>query len=153
MARPRDELPPRVEQALDVVGHRVEGGAELAQLLRAALGGARGEVTRGDPRGRVLQRLDPPCDRRADEHGRHDRRQRGQRRDLEDLHVVAHVEHHEPGEEHRAERKRDRDERQPRELEAERRQQPQEVRRDEARSERRRPTTRPSSVTPPGTSL
>ena len=137
VARPGDELAARVEELLHVGGHRVERAPELAQLLRArpparaprSPAAICAEVSCS----RSMRRtIDAPTSAAATTAA-----SAADRRDLEDLHVVAHVEHDEPGEEHRRRAAADRDEREPRELEPQRRQEPQRVRRHEPRAERR----------------
>src|SRR5207248_11607952 len=51
VARPGDELAARVEELLDARGHLVEGSAQLEELARPGLGGARAEVAAREPSG------------------------------------------------------------------------------------------------------
>src|SRR5207249_2043191 len=52
MTRPGDELAARIEEPLDAGRHLVERLAELSELPGAGRGCTRGEVTRGEARGR-----------------------------------------------------------------------------------------------------
>ena len=52
VARPRDELPPGVEELVEVDGHLVEGARELVQLGGPLLGRPRAQVPAGDGRRR-----------------------------------------------------------------------------------------------------
>ncbi len=134
MARPRDELPPRVEEPLDAVGHLVERLAEVGELARSRDGRASGEVAGGKRVRRRFERAhaarDPPAEEQRREHRRRCRRSS----DLEHVHVGVHVEHDEPAEHHRAERDRPRDEGEARELQPHGRQELQQERSGETRA-------------------
>ena len=136
VAGPRDELAARVEQLLEVGGHRVERLGEVLELSRRARGRAGFEVARGQLLGRALEaayaaRDAGPEEQRGDQRGR-----RAGGRDGEDLHVIVHVEHHEPSENHRREWQPDRQQREPGELQAHGRQPSQRQRERDARGER-----------------
>ena len=138
MARPRDELAARVEEPLELRGHRVEGARELGELARARLVGARGEVA---GRERASRRRAAAGSRlrssAASEQRGADRDGRRRRRDGEDLHVVAHVEHRPAGEEDGGERQRHGEQREAGELQRARSASSAERERDA----RRRPTS------------
>ncbi len=109
MARPGDELPSRVEDALERLSHLVEGARERRDLRRTVLGRAGGEVA-GRKLGRsVSEPRDGLLDRARDHECGGERHGRRGGADSEDLHVVAHVEHHPAGREHDDEREADRE--------------------------------------------
>jgi hypothetical protein len=132
MARPGDELPAGVEEALDVAGHLVERSRQVGQLRRPALRRPRREVAARERRGRGPHALDRPQDRAAQEERGGERGGGGGRRDRQDRQVVLGVEHGHAGEEDRAQRKQDGREPEAGELEPQRRKPPQEERRDQS---------------------
>jgi hypothetical protein len=138
VARGRDELAARVEQALEALGHRVERAAQLCELARAALGGPNREVAARERGGRAAEPVDPVHDRAGDGERRDDGRCCGGRGHGEDLHVVAHVEHDPAGQEHGEERQHDREQREAGDLEPHGGQAAQRQGGDEPSRERRR---------------
>ena len=135
MARGGDELAAGVEEPLEVRGHLVERAAELRELARTAVGSARAEIAGRELLGGVAEPVDAPRDRGAEAERGRDGCGRGRGGHREDLHVVAHVEHHPAGQEHGEERDHDGEQREPGELEAHRRQEPERERGGERRGE------------------
>ena len=108
VACPGDELPPGVEQPLQVLAHVVERARQLGQLSRPALRGARIEVAPCELHGCLPDTIDGVGDRSRDDECGDDRGERGGCGDREDLDIVAHVEHHPAGEQHRSQREQNR---------------------------------------------
>jgi hypothetical protein len=123
VARPGDELPPRVEELFELRRHRVERSRQLRELGRAVLHGPRAEVTRRNRFRCVPQPVDALGDRPRNDQAPRERDRRGGRGDGQDLDVVAHVEHRPAGEEHRRKRQSHGEQRKPRQLRADARQQ------------------------------
>ena len=119
-----------------LLGHRVEGLAEVRELARRVRRRARLQLPGGELLGRRLEATDAPRDLRSDQQRRRERCRRRRGRDGEDLHVVVHVEHDQTAEDHRREREPHRQQREPDELQAHRRQQPQRQRERDPRRER-----------------
>ena len=117
VACPCDQLPSRVEDLLDALGHRVERGRELFDLGGAAVRRACAEVTAGKPLRRVSDAADRVRDRACEHESGDYRCARRTGGDGEDLRVCAHVEHDPAGEQDGGERNADRDEGEAGELE------------------------------------
>ncbi len=137
VARPGDELGAGVEELLEPGGHLVEALGQLGELALAGSVGAGAQVTRREPVRGAAQRLDPAADRAHDAERRGDGCGGSCGGDPEDGQVVLGVEHDEPGEDDRAERQQHGEQREPGELQAERRQPAEPGASEQARGERR----------------
>ena len=135
VARPGDELAPRVEEPLDVRPHLVEGRAHLEQLPRPGFESAGGQVSGCELRRSSAQPLERPQDAARKQCGADERRQRRGERHRSDLDVRVHPEHHPARREHDGEREAHRAEHERSELQAQRRQQPERGRATDPRDE------------------
>src|SRR5207247_3376195 len=104
VARPRNELAPRVEELLEVRGHLVEGGAELEQLAWAGFRRARAQVAGGETSRRVAEPAERPQDLPSEQQCPRERTERRYTSDEPELPLLVHAEHDEPRPDHHDER-------------------------------------------------
>jgi hypothetical protein len=137
VARPRDELAPRVEQALDVLRHLVEGSRNLSDLGGPLEGRPHAQLAARQGRGRGAQAVERTQDRAAEEKPGADRRGRRGSRDRKNRQVVSGAEHDRAGDDDGDQWKQDGNEAEADESEADRRQ-PAECKRGEKSARKRR---------------
>ena len=108
VARPRDELPACVEQALEARGHLVERRGQVGDLGGPGLGRADAEVSRGELRGGVADALDRARRSTARGPGRRSRRRSPTPAETARIFTSSPMWNAtQPGEQHRREREAD----------------------------------------------